>query len=620
MVDHIDLQAGNRQVREDFANGVSGIWLQLGGGAGYSSNFLAARNVNALQSVLDGVPLDQIELYISGGMDGIPAAALLTALIEQNGTARSKIRGSAGLDPLSYAAATGQVPALRSCVMADAVDAATYLREAGYGWTPFLVSSRMWHQAGGSSRDELGFTLAAAVFYWRGLIEAGWPLGDAADAISFSLCADSDLFITIAKLRALRALWARVTEAAGLPPKRARVLCEMSLRMMTERDPYVNVLRATSAAFGAGAGGADAVLLHPYNACYSIPDGFARSLARNTQLILQEEASLGRVADPAGGSAYVETLTHELAARSWGLFREAEAHGGMLAALDKGFVNRTLTDTALRRKKDLAHNRTKMTGTSSFPDLDERLVYSRPQDMALDLTALEDELALSAMPCPNRGKRFAAMVAAAQGGATLTALEQVSKRLVEKLEFIPSPHQRLAEPFEKLRLASDRALSRVMTRPPVFLANLGALEDYAASANFARNVLAAGGIQALDQGGFMTVDALIRAFQRSPAPVACICAAQSDLARMRGVPAALKEAGAAAIYLSGAPSLLPGIDQTDRLLIDRIIYEGCNMLAVLTELHEIMSVNELADGEPEDFADDDTAPDGAIPGLSGKAR
>jgi methylmalonyl-CoA mutase len=379
----------------------------------------------------------------------------------------------------------------------------------------------------------------------------------------------------------------------------------MSYRMTTERDPYVNMLRATAAAFAAGAGGADAVLLLPFNSCYAAPDSFARRMVRNAQLILQEEASLGRVADPAGGSYYVESLTHELARKSWDFFREIEACGGALAALDSGFVSRVLAGCAFRRNRNIAHSRDKLTGVSSYPNLDEQLVYTRPEDFAIDIHAIDEDTQVEPIPCSNRGKRFAGMVAAVTDGATLSGVENACKRVMERVEFVPGEQGRLAEPFEQLREASDLAMSRVTTRPPVFLANLGALADYTASASWARNFFAAGGIQTLDQGGFMKLEDLIRAFQNSPAPVACICVSENQLDRVKGVPAALREAGAAAIYFAGVSTLLPNLERSDRLLIDRIIYEGCNMLAVLTELHEVMGVRELGEAEPEEFDDDD---------------
>jgi methylmalonyl-CoA mutase len=212
-----------------------------------------------------------------------------------------------------------------------------------------------------------------------------------------------------------------------------------------------------------------------------------------------------------------------------------------------------------------------------------------------------------------KGKRFAAIVEAALNGATLKGLERASDSLVERFDFIPSTAERAAEPFEELRAASDRAMSRVRARPPVFLANLGALSDYDARAGWAKNFFAAGGIEALDEGGFTNVETLLRTFQRSPAPVACICASAKTLAAMTGVPAALKRAGAVAVYLAAEPEMLAGLAEADKRSIDRIVYDGCNMLKTLTELHHMMRVKELGQAESEDFEDDEDLPRASLP-------
>ncbi len=612
-LDHPDIAEARRQLRSDFANGARAFWVQFLGNIPYGGSSLGARKVDALEAVFANVALEDIELHVSGGFDAIAGAALIAALIERRGIAPARVKGSAGLDPLSHVAATGAIPAERARVMAEAVDAATYLREKNYGLTPFLVSGRAWHQAGGSSREELGFVLAAGVAYFRALIDAGWSLEDAAKAIRFSLTADADIFITIAKFRAMRALWARVTEASGLAPTPPSLIAEMSYRMVTERDPHVNLLRATAAAFGAAVGGAEAVLLIPFNTRNGTPDAFSRRLARNTQLILSEEAQLGRVADEAGGSWYVESLTHQLAAAAWDEFRAVEAAGGLLAALEQGLIARKLTDVSMRRHANLARNRDKITGVSSYPDICEQPLFSRPEDIAIDLTAPDEEGEIAQLPPASKGKRFAVLVDAAQNGATLKALERACESLVERYDFIPSIAERAAEPFEELRAASDRAMSRVRARPPVFLANLGTLSDYNARAGWAKNFFAAGGIEALDEGGFTKIETLLRAFQRSPAPVACICASAKTLAAMSGVPAALKRAGAVAVYLAADPDMLTGLAEADKRAIDRIVYDGCNMLTTLTELHHMMRVKELGQAESEDFDDDEDRPGASLP-------
>jgi methylmalonyl-CoA mutase len=206
------------------------------------------------------------------------------------------------------------------------------------------------------------------------------------------------------------------------------------------------------------------------------------------------------------------------------------------------------------------------------------------------------------------------MVEAAGSGATLRGLERASETLMERFDLIPAAMQRSAEPFEQLRTASDRALARIRTRPPVFLANLGALPDYNARSGWAKSFFAAGGIEAVDEGGFTDRVELVRSFQRSPAPVACICASDRMLAQMAGVAQALKEGGAAAVYLAADPGALAALPEESKRGIDRVIYDGCNMLKTLTELHELMRVKELGDAEPDDLEDDIEGDAPAFPG------
>jgi methylmalonyl-CoA mutase len=366
--------------------------------------------------------------------------------------------------------------------------------------------------------------------------------------IFFRLAVDADQFLSIAKLRALRLLWARIEEACGLAAKPAFVSAVTAWRMLTKRDPWVNLLRATVAAFSAGLGGADAVTVLPFTAALGLPDRFARRLARNTQLILIEEAHLAKVADPAAGAGAIGELTAQLCGAAWTLFQEIEAAGGAVPALAAGLIQRKVAAVRAAREAAVATRRDPLTGTSAFPDIAELPV------VVLDV----------------------APVAPAPAGAAKVTIEALARI-------------RLAEPYEHLRDASDRALAATGARPKIFLANLGTLADFTARASFAKNFFEAGGIEAVTNEGFAGRDAMAAAFRQSGATLACLCSSDKvyetqaiDAAR------ALASAGAQHIYLAGRPgSLEGGLKEAG---VRNFIYAGCDVLQALHAAHGMLGI------------------------------
>ena len=399
--------------------------------------------------------------------------------MKKRGIAPESVDMRAALNPLGHMAATGST-------VGPWKDLAPYfaglVKElAGDGFRgPFAVADgRVIHNAGGSEAQELAFALGSAVTYLRALEAAGVALDAAARMIYFRLAADADQFLTIAKFRAIRKLWARVEQACGLAPAPAYVSAETAWRMMTRRDPYVNILRSTVAVFAAGVGGADAITVLPFTAAIGLPDGFARRVARNTQLVLLEESNLAKVSDPTAGSGAIEDLTQQLCAAAWTLFQEIEKAGGAPAALEKGLIQEKVAATRAEREKNVARRKDALTGTSEFPNIHEAAVH------------VED---VAPFPAGQAKSQFAAL-----------------------------PRIRLAEPFEQLRDASDRALAKTGARPKVFLANLGKLSDFTARTLYARNFFEAGGIEAVTNDGFASRDEMIAAFKASGAKLACLC-------------------------------------------------------------------------------------------------
>ncbi len=535
-----------------------------------------------------------------------PGSLLADAALVLAANDKSGIEGSAGFDPLTAFAVSGERPAQQAALFADYVDAAFHIRERFPSFVPFLASGRAWDGAGGSATEELAFTLAAGVSYWRALAEAGMPLAASACCIGFSLTASADIFLTIAKFRALRLLWARALEAAGEKPQaNLLLLARMPERIQTAYDSHVNLLRGTAAAFGAAIGGATGVEILPFDSASGGEAALPRRLARNTSLILQEESYLSAVADAAAGSAYLEALTNGLAASAWALFRRVEAKGGLAAAIECGFIEDELRRKASERERAVACRADKITGVSVFPNASEKAplpdIVASPDDEISHPFAGK----VPALPAPGKGERFAALIEAARAGASLRELRIASRRVASIVAPALYATMRDAEPFENLRWRADIALEMIGSRPPIFLALLGKADDYRARANWVQSFFAVGGIEAIvpDQG-FESVEALAAAFKRSPAPVACLCSSNKVYASMPGAASALKKAGAVAVYLAGPASLLETIEPQDAIAIDRLIHEGCNALAILEEVQAALKVEELAAAAEEEEAEE----------------
>lgn len=312
-----------------------------------------------LARLLDGVLLEMAPIALDAGFLGPKAADWLAAAAKGSPTALLAFH----LDPLSVLARTGASPGPPEAHLISAATVAARLAQAHPKASLFLASGRVVHEAGGGEAGELAFALAAAVAYGKALFRAGMPMAQAFAGVVLGLSADTDYFATLAKHRAARALWTRLTGACGVDVP-ARIESRSSGRMLTVQDPWTNMLRLAAAAFGAIVGGADAVVLGTFTDAIGPPIPFARRQSRNTQFVLMEEAHLGRVADPAAGSGYVEALTDEMARAAWAQFQAIEAQGGLIAALSNGHVAAEVAK--VRAARDAA-GPPKIVGVTAFP-------------------------------------------------------------------------------------------------------------------------------------------------------------------------------------------------------------------------------------------------------------
>jgi methylmalonyl-CoA mutase len=552
-VDHPDPAAANAEALHDLANGATGLTYVCAGSVSANGYGLDA-SPQTLACVLDGVSLDAgiaIDFNLSPPTRGV--VRHFAALVKSRNIAPASVDMRASVNPIGGFAAAGCSPQPWEKLAQSLTDLVAEL--AGQGFRgPFAVGDgRIIHNAGGSEAQELAFALASAVAYLRAFEAGGIPLDAARGMVYFRLSADADQLMTTAKFRAVRQLWARIEASCGLAPKPVHVAGETAWRMMSRRDTFVNVLRATIAVFAAGVGGADSMTVLPHTAPLGLPDRLARRIARNTQLILLDEASLAKVADPAAGSGAIEALTDELCAAAWSLFQAFERAGGAWAALEAGLIQRNAATVCAARMQAVGRGADALIGTNAFPNLDETSAA------VLDVPPVR---------LPPEG------AVVVRAGAL--------------------PRIRLAQPFERLRDASDRLLAATGMRPTIFLANLGPSADFTSRATFAKNFFAAGGIAAVDEGEFASREVMVEAFQRSGAKLACLCGTDAVYAReAAGVVEAVRAAGARHIYVAAPPR------EPEREWAvaggPSFVYAGCDMLATLEHAHDMLGwpVNEV---------------------------
>ena len=539
-----DAASANAAVLAELEGGASGVVLRL---AAPGQSGIAISSAVDFARLLSGVYLDFAPIVIDAGANAGTAADQFAEAMSALGQDRAKVAVRFDIDPLGVAARTGHC----ALPLADAVAAATKtaadLKARFARARTILVDARVAHEAGASEAQELAVMAGALVTYLRAFEAAGVDVAAALGQITIALAADADLFLTVAKLRAARRIVGRIAEVSGAPDaaRNVRLAVTTSARMMTKRDPWTNMLRTTAATTGAAFGGADAITVLPFTWPLGTPDSFALRIARNTQLVAQEESSLGRVVDPAGGSWYVERLTDEVAHKAWGLFREMEEDGGLIAELMSGRLARKIMQTADERQSAIATGRQPLTGTSAFPLLGDDGVKITPWPDA---------------PRP------------------------IGDTLIE-----PLMPRRLAEPFEVLRDAADAHAARTGKRPSVFLASLGTIADHTARTTWIRNQLAVAGIEALVSDGYASPAEAAEAFKGSHTSTACICSSD-DMVKSHGeaTAKALIEAGATHVLMAGRPG---DMEATLRAAgVDGFLYAGQNALDVLTELqHELTS-------------------------------
>ena len=612
----------NKAILEDLEHGVTSIQVPLDAAAcaGLDADAreavelcgkdgVMAYSLGDFGSVLNEVQLDIAPASIDGGAAFLPAAALMAALLRQRKLDPTNVRCTFSADPLGALMSGGELTVPLDVALKQMADLAVWTATLYPKAAAVQVDTGAYHHAGANSTQDLAFVVATAVEYLRAMTGAGLDVNTAAGQIGFSVSLGCQFFQSIAKLRALRKIWGKIVTASGgneAAARSTRVQVRTSRRILTRRDPWVNLLRNTVCCFAGAVGGADSITTAPLDAAIGLSDEFSRHLARNTQIILLEESHLNRVIDPAGGSWFLESFTDRLAAEAWKLLQAIEDRGGMIRAALDGWVAEQIRPVEAVREKNLATRKQIVTGVSEHTDAHEKpLVRSKPDFIRLrteastrlvawrrDHPCSAAVAALATVVADNSrapGALTEAAVKAAEAGATLGQLSAALASGADRTKAVhiePLAIHPYAAAYEELRDASDQFAARTKKRPMTFLANMGTPVDFIARSTYALNFFQAGGFEVINNDGFTDPSAAAAAFVQSHCGIAVICSSDKKYEQVAQETAQrLKASGARTVILAGNPGTHEAKYRAAG--IDRFIFVRCDVLNTLQELlHE----------------------------------
>ena len=492
--------------------------------------------VEDMHVLLTGLDLAKFPLYVYAGANAVPLLALVAAARRASGEDMAEVRGIVGADPIGALAADGKLPASLDAHYDSLAAAARWATVNAPHLRTVFVRSDVYSNGGANDVQEVASVLATATAYLRALCERGLTIDEAASQIAFVFSMGANFFLQIAKLRAVRPLWAQIVGAFGgsAEAQKMRIHARPALFFKTIYDPYVNMLRNTTEIFSGVVGGIDSFESAPFDEPIRKGDEFSRRIARNVQIMLQEEFGLLQPIDPAGGSWAVETLTRQMKEKIWAEFQRIEKEGGIIAALRAGSLQESVAAVLAARFKNADLRRDRIVGNNMYPNMTETLLETRAEDTAaLKAQRTADiDAYLSDIDVKHLGEALASLrqahsvdhaVEAALAGATIAELmTAVTEGNGAETVTAIAPH-RWSERFEALRQRTEEYKAEKNDNVKIFLANMGPIPQHKARADFTTGFLQVGAFEVLGNDGFKTVEEAADAARASGADAVVIC-------------------------------------------------------------------------------------------------
>lgn len=560
--------------------------------------------LNSFSRVLDGINIQKFPLFIQCGFSSVPMLSILNAYCKQENIDITNINGAVEADPISYLASEGKLPVSLDFAFEKMFAALNWTRINAPNIKTITASSLLYSNRGANAVQELSYILASANEYIKRMLEYGFTIDEITNSMKVTVGIGSSFFTEISKLRALKILWKNLAGAydAKEDSKKVYIHGVTSIFNKTLFDPHINILRVTTEAFSAIMGGIDSLHTSPFDESFSIPDDFSRRIARNTQIILNEEAHFSTPIDPAGGSYYVETLTNELAKSAWKNFQTIEESGGIIEALKSGMIQKQISATVEERTKQIAKRKSVIVGTNMYANPNETPIETKSFDHA----ALQKKRAEFLQKFRTSGELK-------QNHLILDKLNSLTEEKSEKLIDLSSQaildgatlgeithsyragtpgsitvkkiiQHRAAEPFEELRLKVRELEITSGAKPKVFLATIGSIKEYKARADFSRGFFEIAGFDIIYTQGFDTVEKAVEETIKSNSETAVICS--TDDKYLEVVPKYAEELKKQNpdifIVLAGYPK--NKIDEYKQNGVDEFIYLGADAFNIIKKL------------------------------------
>ncbi len=496
---------------------------------------------NDVEALLKDIRLDLMEVNFRT-LKPLEMVKTIDSLAKKYNRDLEKVKGSVSYDPLGTYTTCGKFISSFADdmhLLLDLHKATLHLPQFQY----LTVNSHLFNSAGSGIVSELAFTLAMGAEYLTYLTDNGLFIDDVAPHIRFHMAVGSDYFMEIAKFRAARYLWAKLVNAYGLSNSenaKMHIHCSNATWNKTVYDPYVNMLRTTTESMSAILAGVDSLTVLPYNAVYEKGTIFSERIARNQQLVLKGESYFDKIADPAAGSYYIETLTNELIQNAWKLFLEIDEAGGYLKALKAGIIQAKVKTEAAQKDMDIAFRKKAILGTNQYPNINEQ-VNSLPETI---LAKVDTEIETLK---PYRG----------------------------------------AEKMEKLRFSTD-VYAKANHRPVAWMFTFGNLAMRKARAQFAGNFFGCAGYKIEDNNGFKDLEQGIKAALAAKPEIVVICSGDEEYATI-ALPIFEALNKETVVVLAGYPADL--MEQLKAAGMQHFIHVKSNLLEKLTEFQQLLGIS-----------------------------